>query len=108
MRKPKEISFCVKALSAVLAGIMAVPSSILAQSAARLNIRQVGETVLRLELQGGPTNAMFQVQVSTNLGGWETRAATRTHPGSITPLADIQPTNSAQFFRLQPLPPGLV
>lgn len=105
MMKPKSkpIWFPFQAISAVLVGILAAPTPLLAQAAPRLDIRQVGENLLRLELQGGPTNATFQIQASTNLLSWETRAATLTHPGTVTPLADITPSNSVQFFRLQPV-----
>ncbi|HLH56260.1 MAG TPA: PKD domain-containing protein [Verrucomicrobiae bacterium] len=105
---PKAIRFCYRALSAVLAGILAIPAPVWAQAAPQLKIRQVGENLLRLELQGGPTNTTFQIQASTNLLSWETRAATLTHPETVTALADITPNNSAQFFRLRPVASSLV
>ncbi len=92
-------------LGVSLAHLMAAQTSLRMTPAATA---KPGQFTLKVQLQSTSNSVVYVIQTSTNLVNWNTLVSGKTTPGAVVQIADVTPTNKAQFFRVNEMPPNLL
>ncbi|MCX6915738.1 MAG: VCBS repeat-containing protein, partial [Verrucomicrobia bacterium] len=113
MRTLRQASLLRQTIIGAMIALMALPQSMVIQSLSAssgflLSIEPekpaVAGSPLQLHLHGGSNNTLYVVQSSTNLVDWQPVTRSGSGRGHDVVLAEVVPTNNAQFFTVREFP----
>ena len=100
-----RLTFGAMILGVSVAHLLAAQTSLKMTPAAT---SKPGQFTLKVQLQSTSNSVIYVIQTSTNLVNWDTLVSGKTIPGAVVQIANVTPTNKAQFFRVNEMPHDLL